>query len=239
MSVHLLGGGALEPTDAPLYAPFVAEATALAHANGRKTPRIAVVSIHPGGPERAEVLVRVLSAAGPIEAQVTSSLGGEALPLAAVTNVDGIVIGGGIVEDVRAGLAPLFDELRGKVGEGVPYLGVSAGAMVAARHALGGGTRIGGRPVCPEDPDDPGPELEVQDGIGLIEPSIDVHVAQRGTLSRLAAAVESGLIGGALGIDERTLLVIDDGRQSVSGSGSVWQVQQGDGGALISTTRAR
>ena len=239
MSVHLLGGGALEPSDAPLYAPFVAEATARARAAGREVPRIAVVSIHPGGPERAEVLLRVLAAAGPVEAHVTSSLGGEALPPAALTEVEGILIGGGIVEDVRAGLEPLFGELRRMVGDGVPYLGVSAGAMIAAHRSLGGGTRVDGMAVCPEDPDDPGAELEGQHGIGLVEASIDVHVAQRGTLSRLTAAVESGLIAGALGIDERTLLVIDDGRQEVIGSGRVWHVRPGDGGALISTTRTR
>lgn len=65
----------------------------------------------------------------------------------------------------------------------MPYLGVSAGAMVAARRALGCGTRVGGLPVCPEDPDEPGRELEVGEGIGLIDVSIDVHVAQRGSLS--------------------------------------------------------
>lgn len=49
MSVHLLGGGALEPSDAPLYAPFLAEAAERARAAGRAVPRVAIVSIHPGG----------------------------------------------------------------------------------------------------------------------------------------------------------------------------------------------
>ena len=196
------------------------------------------MSIHPGGPERAEVLIRVLAEAGEVQAHVTSSLGGEALTPDAVAGVDGIVIGGGIVEDVRAGLEPLFDEVRRQVGEGVPYLGVSAGAMVAARRALGGGTRVGGTPVCPEDPDEPGPELAVEAGIGLVDESIDVHVAQRGALSKLVAAVESGLIDGALGIDERTLLIVGDDGERVAGSGAVWNVKRADGGALISMLRA-
>ncbi|MDQ0613587.1 cyanophycinase [Microbacterium sp. W4I4] len=235
MSVHLLGGGALEPTDAPLYAPFLAEATARARATGRAVPTVAIVSIHPGGPERGEVLRRVLAAAGDVEAHVTTSPGGEKLPLTAIAGVDGILVGGGIVEEVRSGLEPLFDELRHQVSGGVPYLGVSAGAMVAAKVSLGGGSRIDGVIVCPEEPDDPGLELEVEAGIGLIDVSIDPHLAQRGTLSRIVAAVESGLIPGALGIDERTVLIVGDGGFRVEGSGNVWRVLPGDGGVTVST----
>ncbi|WP_350349230.1 Type 1 glutamine amidotransferase-like domain-containing protein [Agromyces sp. G08B096] len=235
MSVHLLGGGALEPTDAPLYATFLAEAGARAGTAGRTVPRVAILSIHPGGPERAEVLHRVLAAAGEVEVHVTSSPGGEELPPTAIADVDGILVGGGIVEEVRSGLEPLFGELRRQVASGVPYLGVSAGAMVAAEGALGGGTRIDGVVVCPEDPDEPGPELEVEPGIGLVDVSVDVHVAQRGTLSRLVAAVEAGLVDGALGIDERTVLIVGDGSLRVEGSGSVWRVLRGGGGVLVST----
>ncbi|WP_029145192.1 Type 1 glutamine amidotransferase-like domain-containing protein [Microbacterium luticocti] len=238
MSVHLLGGGALEPSDAPLYAPFLEESRAHARAGGRTVPRVAIVSIHPGGPERAEVLRRVLAAAGQVETAVTSSRGGEELSPGAIAGVDGILVGGGIVESVRAGLESLFDEIRGQVAAGVPYLGVSAGAMVAAVGALGGGTRVGGVTVCPEEPDESGEQLEVEAGIGLVDGSIDVHVAQRGTLSRLVAAVESGLIDSALGIDERTVLIAGDDGLRVEGSGSVWQVTRGSDGVVVSTIRA-
>lgn len=234
MSVHLLGGGALEPSDAPLYAPFLAEAAARARDVGRTVPRVAIVSIHPGGPERAEVLRRVLAAAGEVEVHVTSSYGGEELSPSAIEEVDGILVGGGIVEAVREGLEPLFGELRRQVAAGVPYLGVSAGAMVAAERALGGGSRIHGRLVCPEDPSEPGIELEVAPGIGLVDGSVDPHVAQRGTLSRLVAAVESGLIDGALGVDERTVLIVGDGGLRVVGSGSVWRVRSVSSGVVVS-----
>ncbi|MCM3656611.1 Type 1 glutamine amidotransferase-like domain-containing protein [Agromyces mediolanus] len=238
MSVHLLGGGALEPADAALYAPFLAEAAARARAAGRPVPRIAILSIHPGGPERAEALRRVLAAAGEVEAHLTSSPGGEELPPTAISDVDGILVGGGIVEQVRAALEPLFGELRRQVAGGVPYLGVSAGAMIAAEGALGGGSRIDGVLVAPEDPDEGGAEFEADAGIGLVDVAIDVHVAQRGTLSRLVAAVESGLIDGALGIDERTVLIVGDGGLRVEGVGSVWRVLPGDGGVLVSTIGA-
>lgn len=235
MSVHLLGGGALEPTDAPLYAPFLAEAAARARATGRAVPTVAIVSIHPGGPERAEVLRDVLAAAGDVEVHMTSSPGGEKLPLTAIAEVDGILVGGGIVEEVRSGLEPLFVEIRRQIADGVPYLGVSAGAMVAAAGSLGGGSRIDGVIVCPEESDDPGIELEIEHGIGLVDVSIDPHVAQRGTLSRIVAAVECGLISGAFGIDERTVLIVGDGELRVEGSGNVWRVLPGAAGVAVST----
>jgi cyanophycinase-like exopeptidase len=238
VSVHLVGGGALTAADAPLYAPFVVEASARGRAAGRSRPRVAVVSIHPDAPAPAAVLVEVLDAAGGVDAQVTAVRAGEPVTLAALADVDGIVVGGGVVEQVRAGLEPLFGELRRQVASGVPYLGVSAGAMVAAEGALGGGSRIDGVVVSPEDPDEPGVEFEVDAGIGLVDVAIDAHVAQRGSLSRLVAAVESGLVEGALGIDERTALIVGDGGLRVVGTGSVWRVLPAEGGVLVSTIGA-
>lgn len=237
-SIHLVGGGALTAADAPLYAPFFAEAAARGRAAGRARPRIAVISVHPANPTPAGVLVDVLAAAGEFDPHVTAVRGGEEVGLAALAEVDGIVVGGGIVEEVRDGLEPLFDEIRRQVADGVPYLGVSAGAMIAAEGALGGGSRIDGIVVSPEDPDEPGEELEIGGGIGLVDVAVEAHVAQRGTLSRLVAAVESGLIGGALGIDERTVLVVGEGGLRVEGSGSVWQVLPGERGVAVATVGA-
>lgn len=237
-SVHLIGGGALAAPDAPLYAPFVAEAAARAGAVGRARPRIAVISVHPDGAARAGVLVDVIAAAGEFDPHVTAVRGGQEIGLTALADVDGIAVGGGIVEEVRAGLEPLFEEVRRLVADGVPYLGVSAGAMIAAEGSLGGGSRIDGAVVSPEDPDEPGEELEIGAGIGLLDVAVEAHVAQRGTLSRLVAAVESGLIGGALGIDERTALVVGASGLEVLGSGSVWRVLPTERGVAVSTIGA-
>ncbi|GAA1776575.1 Type 1 glutamine amidotransferase-like domain-containing protein [Agromyces lapidis] len=238
MSVHLVGGGALAASDAPLYAPFLGEAAARARAAGRTVPRIAVISIHPEADERAGMLVAVLAAAGEFEPRVTALPGREPVAQAALAEVDGIAVGGGIVEHVRAGLEPVFGELRRQVAGGVPYLGVSAGAMVAAEGALGGGTRIDGVQLAPEDAGEPATEFEIEPGIGLVDVAIDAHVAQRGNLSRLVAAVESGLVEGALGIDERTALIVGEGGLRVEGFGSVWRVLPADGGVLVSTIGA-
>ena len=239
MSIHLIGGGATTEADAALYAPFVAEAVARARAAGRARPRIAVISLHPEADEKAAALAELLTAAAGgadgIEARAVAGRPGEPITLAAIAEVDGIAVGGGVVEEVRAGLEPLFGELRRLVSVGVPYLGVSAGAMVAAEGSLGSGSRIGGVPVSPEDSDGPWLELEIEPGIGLVDVAIEVHVAQRGMLSRLVAAVESGLIAGGLGIDERTSLIVGDGRLGSEGEGSVWRVLPTEGGVLVST----
>ena len=75
-------------------------------------------------------------------------------------------------------------------------------------------------------------------GIGLIDVTIEVHVAQRGVLSRVVAAAEADLIAGALGIDERTALIVGDGILRVEGAGNVWRVLPTDRGVLVSTVGA-
>lgn len=238
MSIHLIGGGATTSADAPLHAPFVTEASLRAAAAGRERPRIAVVSLHPEAEEKAAALGQLLIEAGDgaaIELHLAAARAGAPIAQAAVADVDGIAIGGGNVETVRAGLEPVFDEIRRQVAGGVPYLGVSAGAMIAGELSLGSGTRIGGVVVAPEDPGEPGAELELDPGIGLVDVTIEVHVAQRGVLSRVIAAAEAGLIAGALGIDERTALIVGNGGFRVEGAGNVWRVLPTDGGVLVST----
>jgi hypothetical protein len=238
VSVHLIGGGATTSTDAPLYAPFVAEAALRASRARRGRPLIAVISLHPEAEEKAPALGKLLAEAATgvaIDLHLTAGRPGEPIEPSAIADVDGIAVGGGVVEDVRAGLEPVFSELRRLVADGVPYLGVSAGAMIAAEGSLGGGSRVGNVVVSPEDPGEAGAELEIETGIGLLDMAIEVHVAQRGMLSRLVAAVESGMVAGGLGVDERTALIVDDGGLRVEGEGSVWRVLPTEGGVLIST----
>lgn len=237
MSVHLIGGGATTIADAPLHAPFVAEAVRRAHDTGRERPRIAVISLHPESEQKVAELGEILVAAADVDIDLhpTAGRSGEPIGLDAIADVDGIAVGGGNVETVRAGLEPVFDEMRRLVAGGVPYLGVSAGAMIAAEGSLGSGTRIGGVVVSPEDDEDPGDEVEIEAGIGLVDVTIEVHMAQRGMLSRLVAAVESGLVSGGLGIDECTALIVGEGPLRVEGTGSVWRVLPTENGVLVST----
>jgi len=236
MSVHLVGGGWAVEHYAAVYGPFLAEASARAAAAGRTAPSIAIISVRGGdGDEHAANLTAALTAAAPFEPLVTLLGLGELAALTAVGGVDGIVIGGGHTPAYLAAIAPIAGEIRRQVSAGIPYLGFSAGAMIAAERALIGGWRIGGVEVSAEFGSEDLDEVTVENGIGLLDVTVEVHAAQWGTLSRLIAATESGLIEGGLAIDENTALVVGEGALGVVGAGSVWRVSQASDGVLVST----
>lgn len=238
MSVHLVGGGWLEHPDGVVYRAFLDEARMRAAAAGRQEPRVAVLAIGDGAIEHAEALLAAAAPAGPFDVHVTAVAHDGDVPASAFADVDGIVVGGGLTPRYRDLIEPHFGELRRQVAAGVPYLGFSAGAAIAAERALVGGWRIGGVAVAPEATAEDLDELTVAPGIGLVDVAIDAHVAQWGTLSRLVAAVEAGIVDGGLGIDEDTVLIVGDGGLQVAGRGSVWRVLPADQGVLVSTIGA-
>lgn len=246
MSVHL-AGGVWNDDDASEFAGFVAEAAARARAAGRERPRLAVVAIGDDARDDADRLAaqlsRVLRADAPgdepaLDTTATAIDEHDEIPASAFGDVDGIVVGGGRTPAYRDLLEPHFGEIRRQVAAGVPYLGCSAGAAVAAERAVIGGWRIGGVAVAPEATSEGLDEVTVAPGIGLVDVAIDAHAAQWGTLSRLVAAVEAGLVEGGLAIDERTALVVGQGGLEVAGSGSVWRVLPGESGVVVSTMGA-
>jgi len=239
VSVHLVGGGSAAAQYAHVYGPFLAEAAARAAASGREEPRIGIVTVGTAqaqgtDPHGAE-LAAAMAVAGALAPHHTSLAAGDLATNLAVADVDGILIGGGVTPEYLAALLPIAGEIRRQVSAGVPYLGFSAGAMIAAERAIVGGWQIGGVEVSPHDGSEGLDEVTVVPGIGLLDVTVDVHAAQRGNLSRLIAAAEAGLIEGGLAIDENSALVIGEGALAVVGSGSVWRVSQAEGGVLVST----
>lgn len=117
---------------------------------------------------------------------------------------DGIFVGGGLTPGYHAAILPAAGSIRDLVAAGVPYAGFSAGAMIAGRTALLGGWRSGGVPVCPEAAAEGLDELALAPGLGLVEPVVDAHAAQAGTLSRAVAVVAAGLATSSVAIDECT-----------------------------------
>ncbi|MDH6237603.1 Type 1 glutamine amidotransferase-like domain-containing protein [Cryobacterium sp. CG_9.6] len=236
MSVHLVGGGRAAEHDVSVYGPFFLEATARAAAAGRTEPRIAIVTVGAGdAAEHAASLTAALVASGPFEPHITALEPNGLTTNMSVADVDGIVIGGGATPAYLRAVLPIAGEIRRQVSAGIPYLGFSAGAMIAAERAIVGGWRIGGVEVSPQSAAENLDEITIDQGIGLLDVSVDVHAAQWGTLSRLIAATEAGLIEGGLAIDENTALSVGEGALSVAGAGSVWRVSQADGGVLVST----
>ena len=112
----------------------------------------------------------------------------------------------------------------------IPYLGFSAGAMIAGETALLGGYRLGDREVCPQEWCEDLDDVTLSSGLGLVPFVVDVHAAQAGTIGRALAIVESGAAEMTAAIDEDTCLVVPVGAPAstgrVRGSGSVWLVRR-------------
>ncbi|TPX03259.1 peptidase S51, partial [Schumannella luteola] len=181
MSVHLVGGGWTPGGDPEVTSAFLAEAAARAAGSGRMVPRIGVLIVvdddtpsleyRTGYPES----LRAVAACDPVVSVIAS---GEAFAPQVLTDIDALVVGGGLTPAYHAAIDPLVEEIRLLVADGLPYLGFSAGAMIAADRAIVGGWRINGIAVCPEETGEDLDEVAVVEGLGLVDLAVDVHAAQ-------------------------------------------------------------
>ncbi|GAB3408441.1 hypothetical protein GCM10027515_25760 [Schumannella luteola] len=238
MSIHLVGGGWRDAGDPEVYGRFIAEASVRAAGSSRMVPRIGVVVIAEEDADAGELRRRyraALEAVAPCDPVVTVVAEGEQIASSVLSDIDALFVGGGLTPAYHHALEPLYDEVRLLVADGLPYLGFSAGAMIAAEHALIGGWQIDGIVVCPSDTAEDLEEVTVVSGLGLVDLAIDVHAAQWGTLSRLVAATQAGLVPGGVAIDEGTVLIVGDESLAVGGTGNVWQIVETDDGVAVAT----
>jgi cyanophycinase len=237
MSIHLAGGGWSDD----LFRPFLLEAATRAAGAGRVVPRIGVLLVVEAGTDGAAksadyvTMLTGLAASDPV---ITVVEEGSLASSSLLTGIDGLLVGGGLTPAYLVAVAPIVEEVRLLVADGLPYLGFSAGASIAAESALIGGWLIGGVPVVSEDASEDLDEVTVAAGLALVDLTIDVHAAQWGNLARLIAATEAGLADGGVAIDENTVLIVGDGELRVEGIGSVWRVTPSDDGVLVSTLGA-
>lgn len=241
MSIHLVGGGGSAGDAHDLYHVFLSEAAERA----QTVPRIAVILLGTG--DGAAVELRLLEesfdravAGTELSFELVPVLvaAGEQVEARSLAGIHAVMVGGGLTPAYQQALVPVVGEIRRLVADGMPYLGFSAGAALAADRAIIGGWQIGGVPVCPEPTSEGLDEVTLAEGIGLIDVAVDAHAAQWGTLGRLVAATEADLIGGGLAIDEGTVLIIGEGPLRVAGRGSVWQVTPGEMGVVVRTMAA-
>lgn len=237
MSIHLIGGGWPIEDDGAAYRPFFDEAAARAEAAERlEGARIAIVLVRDGdAPEKYAELVAAFEQLAKIQPVAVLSPENAPIEPGAFADVDGIVVWGGLTPAYRTSLEPAFGELRRQVAAGAPYLGFSAGAAIAAERALVGGWKIGAVEIGAEGAAEDLEQVTVAPGIGLIDLAVDVHAAQWGSVSRLIAATEAGLVDGGVAIDEHTALVVGEGPLRVIGRGSVWKVTPDSGSVRVST----
>lgn len=267
MSVHLVGGGRELALASLVYGDFVAEASSRAAAAGRTTPRIGVVVVaeQENLADGVTWFAGALARCGPVEvlAATATEVGDEVLRLADgapaaaswFAGLDGLLVGGGLTPAYHRVLRPHAADVRAAVRDGMPYAGFSAGAMLAATRALLGGWRLGTVPVTHEDNAEDLDEITVDEGLGLVRGSVEVHTAQWGTLSRLVAAVDAGATGAGIAIDENTVVILAAATDSpgsgqgqgaraaeasptaadvrVLGAGQVWFVDGADDRVLV------
>lgn len=236
MSVHLVGGGWTSARASVVYGPYLAEAAMLARARARTVPQIGVLVVgQDTGDGEAHVakLIAALDQAGRSTVRPVVITEGERFPALLPEGLDGVLVGGGLTPAYASAVAPLRDRVRELVAHGVPYLGFSAGAAIAARRAVVGGWLLGETPVCHPDTAEDLEQLTVVDGLGLVPVTVDVHAAQWGTLTRLISAVRAGLVERGVAIDEDTVLIMKREGGSVAGAGQVWSVTGGPDGVQL------
>jgi cyanophycinase len=233
MDVFLIGGGWSDTHAHDMFGGFVVAAAA--HASARP-PRVLLVVI--GGDAEAleyhERFVRVLGRVGITDLLVERISQGTVLDVAVLDGIDGLFVGGGPMPEYHASLESAYPRIRELVRGGLPYAGFSAGAAIAATTAIIGGWLVDDVPVCPEESNEDLGPVTVVEGLGLVEGAVDVHAAQWGNVSRLVAAVESGLVPSGLALDECTTLLPDG---DVAGAGRVWRVGREEDGVVVSRSR--
>lgn len=238
MSVFLLGGGRDAARCGDLLRPFVGEARDRA---GDRPPVIAVLLVLEAGDDTSIArFAAVLEAAGATAAEirVTAVVEGDVFA-PSVLDADALFIGGGLTPAYLKAVERIRDAVTDRVRDGMPYAGFSAGSAIAAGPALVGGYRVGGVEVVSEDAGEELDEVDVRRGLGLLDFAVDVHAAQWGTLSRLVAAVDGGLVADGVAIDEHTALVVSAGSApTVRGSGQVWRVESAASGVQVQIIRA-
>ncbi len=202
-AVHLVGGGRDEAALVALLEPFVRDAAA-ARGSAGNAPRIhALLVLEADDEESIERFRRALTLAG-ADVAVHDVVEGGVFDAGALDGADGLFVGGGLTPAYHAALEGIAHLVRDRVAAGMPYLGFSAGAAIAAERALIGGHLLDGVVVCDEDAGEELDDVTVVSGLGLVPFSVDVHAAQWGTLSRLTAAAGAGVVRSGFALDEHT-----------------------------------
>ncbi|MBI2302486.1 MAG: cyanophycinase [Armatimonadetes bacterium] len=248
--LFLFGGGSAD--FGALSQPFV-------HAAGGSDGRIALLFLDRESAERHLERYETFfgrHGAGRLEAIIpgpNGQLSGQTI--ASLGHCTGFFMAGG---DPRAyhrvyGAPAVRDKIRERYRYGVPYAGLSAGAMLVGGTAILAGDRLSdGNPACLRAAHREPQELELGPGLRLL-PNVIVegHFAERGSFPRLIEALRqtaqrrsggqsdpgllvalrdtSGLLG--LGLDEPAGVgITDETTLSVMGQGRAWLFRAGQPG---------
>lgn len=236
MSIHLVGGGWTPDVRPAVYGPFVDEARRL-----RRNPRVGVIQLYDptieNGAAKFEQFADILHALGVGDVTPLLVAAGDVLAPGLLADLDGLLVAGGPTPQYLTAVTPIAEEIRTLVSRGVPYLGFSAGAGVAATRALIGGWKHDDLVIAREDSADGIDQLTVAPGLGLVAFAVDAHAAQWGTLTRVVAAVIRGDVDSGVAIDEDTVCIVDADSTRTAGAGQVWWAARVGDTVAIRTTR--
>ncbi len=140
----------------------------------------------------------------------------------------GIFVCGGRTPYVHQALCADLSWVEYKEQQSIPYGGTGAGAVIAAARAILGGRQIDGelepRPFLSEGASEGLDALTVRPGAGLVPFAVEIHAAERGSLTRLIHAVAGGQITEGWAIGEDTLLAVHPTRIHIYGRGYAYRV---------------
>ncbi|MGJ6980590.1 Type 1 glutamine amidotransferase-like domain-containing protein [Aestuariimicrobium soli] len=154
-----------------------------------------------------------------------------------LTRAAAIIVGGGWTPGYLHSLTPHRDVIAHAVRRGLPYLGFSAGASIASRHALVGGEFADGIRVQQDYAAEDLHDLTVTDGLALISTLVQVHTDEWSNEGIVISALERNLAGHAVSIDEGTALVVEpsSGRTHRLGRGRLRWFSKEAHGVLVRT----
>lgn len=230
MSIVLVGGGPDTTTSTSCVAPFINAC----HRTGASKIALFLVGDRAGS-------ARFIDAYRELLAQLWDQV--EVVPLEEglgdLARFDAFIVAGGPVREYHRHFAPVAATIRGRVVSGAPYLGFSAGAMLASNRAILGGYHWNGALVSPRDWSEGVDDIVVDTGLDLVPWTVDVHAAQAGTLGRAMAVAARDRRFDVVALDENTALhVIGQGRPLISGTGHAWWVRSSDDGLNVRVQRA-
>lgn len=196
-------------------------------------PEATILTIHLDGPGTAPTIGDPAAAQWAEDESFTLPDG--------LDQVAGIIVGGGWVPSYVNGLAPAADLLSRAVRGGAPWLGFSAGAMATSVTALAGGWKLRDRQVGQHAGAEGFEEVTLVEGLGLVSLTVATHNDTLSGDGLLVSAIENGLLGQAVAIDEGTCLCVDatSGRTRVMGHGLVRWYSRDAGGVLVRSERSR
>lgn len=233
----VLSGGIDQHTARPIASRLLRDIAAAQSQNADTASGVPVIGVIIRGSESPLVLAELGAAFGDGSCEFRA-LDGEIQP-GDILGLDAIVIADGDAAQLLRACASVLTDLRGLVQRGTAFWGIGAGAAIAADMAVTDGFEIGGVAVAPRISTDVATEVQLAQGLGLVDITVIPGAAQLGRLGIGIAACEAGLLDRAIALDANTSLLISDGGITLHGSGSMWEITASDHGVQVSSRSAQ